>query len=175
MRTPPVFRPSVRLVRGRLRVVAAVYGAVLGLMTLAPVEWNPYVTVPEHNTPEWRPIVPVVQELGTGGHPLVTILQVVGNVVLFVPFGALVPALVPWLRRGGRVILAGAAVSVLIELWQLTMPQVRHSDVNDVITNTLGVALGWGVVLAARRRSSQATEATEATAEAEATVGFVHD
>jgi len=175
MYTPPVVRPSARLVRGRLPVVAAVYGAVLGLMTLAPVEWNPYVTVPEHNTPELRPVLPVIQELGAGGHAWVTVLQVVGNVVLFAPFGVLVPALVPWLRRGWRVILAGAAVSVLIELWQVTMSQVRHSDINDVITNTLGVALGWGVVVAARRRSSQATEATEATATAEATVGFIHD
>ncbi len=95
-------------------------------------------------------MVPVVRELRGGEHPLVAILELLGNVVLFIPFGVLVPALVPKLRRGWRVILAGAAVSVLIELWQLTMPQARHSDINDVITNTLGAALGWGVVATLR-------------------------
>jgi glycopeptide antibiotics resistance protein len=150
MRTPPDDRWPARLVRGRLRGVAAVYAAVLAFMTLTPVEWNPYARGAEHNTLEWRPVVPVVREFRGGEHPLVALLELLGNVALFIPFGSLVPAVVPRLRRGRRVILAGAGVSALIELWQLTMPQARHSDVNDVITNTLGVALGWGIVVAFR-------------------------
>src|SRR6266516_1931360 len=99
----------------------------------------------DHNTLELRPVVPVVpvvRELRGGEHPLVAILELLGNVALFIPFGVLVPALVPKLRRGWRVILAGAAVSVLIELWQLTMPQARHRDINDVSTHTLVVVRG---------------------------------
>jgi len=126
-------------------------------MTLTPVEWSPYARGAEHNTVELQPVVPVVRQLCCGWHRGVIALELLGNVVLFIPFGVLVPLLVPRLRRGWRVILVGAGVSVLIEVCQLTMPQARHSDVNDVITNTLGVAIGWGI-LAAFRTWAQARD-----------------
>lgn len=122
-------------------------------MTLTPVEWNPYLRGSRHNTPELMPALPVVREFQGDWHPVLVVLQLVGNVVLFIPFGMLVPALVPKLRRGWRVILAGAGVSALIELWQLTVPQARHSDVNDVLTNTLGVAIGWGIMTGLQARA----------------------
>jgi glycopeptide antibiotics resistance protein len=60
------------------------------------------------------------------------------------------------LRDGDRAqaTLAGAAGSVVIELSQVAFPGVRRADVNDVLMNTLGTALGFlAWRLAARRRA----------------------
>lgn len=74
------------------------------------------------------------------------VLQVVLNVVLFVPWGVAVRAL---LRRGVLVAtLSGLAASVLIETTQYTgifgiIPcSYRVADVDDVLMNTLGALLG---------------------------------
>ncbi|MFT0847694.1 VanZ family protein [Actinomycetaceae bacterium L2_0104] len=74
------------------------------------------------------------------------VLQVAFNVLLFVPFGAIMR------RYFGRGIvlstLAGAATSIFIEFSQYTglfgiYPcSIRVADVDDVMTNTLGALLG---------------------------------
>lgn len=75
------------------------------------------------------------------------LLQLIANVVLFLPFGMLARYLVAP-KRPGRVVLAGLGVSLLIELTQLTgiwgiYPcPYRVFDVDDLITNTLGAAIG---------------------------------
>ncbi len=78
-------------------------------------------------------------------------VDVLGNIAVFVPFGAAVAAatlLSPRReRRGGfwrwwlRVSLACLALSLLIELGQLAVPG-RVTDIDDVILNTLGAAVG---------------------------------
>ena len=62
------------------------------------------------------------------------------NVVLFLPFGLLLPLLWPALDRLGRVAAGGFAFSLLIELSQLL--NNRRTDVDDLLMNTLGAALG---------------------------------
>ena len=61
-----------------------------------------------------------------------------GNILMFLPFGLLYPA---FRERAGwkRIVLAGIAVSVGIELLQPVFG--RSFDVNDIILNGLGVIL----------------------------------
>ena len=68
------------------------------------------------------------------------------NVLLFVPLGILLPVLWGSFRSAKRTVLAGLAVSFAIEFSQIFT--FRTTDVNDLITNTAGAALGF---LLARR------------------------
>lgn len=85
------------------------------------------------------------------GYP---VLEFIANIALFVPFGALVamawPALQAW-----KIIAAGAATSIIIEVVQIALP-TRFPTVSDVIANTLGAAVGFAVVAMLRRRRSDA-------------------
>ncbi len=77
-------------------------------------------------------------------------LNVLGNVLAFVPFGMMTPELFPVFRKAVRMILLGLAVSLLIETLQLVL-RVGVFDVDDLILNTLGTALGYGFYLLFRR------------------------
>ena len=82
----------------------------------------------------------------------------IGNVLAFVPFGLLVPLARPhmsWLW----VLLAGAGLSVAIELGQLAVSLAvgygyRAADVDDVIVNTAGVIVGYAPVWLGRLTQS---------------------
>jgi glycopeptide antibiotics resistance protein len=77
-------------------------------------------------------------------------LQVAFNVLLFVPYGFFLRVVTRW--RGAVVVLVGLGTSALIELTQGTAVfgaypcPYRLLDVDDLIVNTLGAAIG--VVLA---------------------------
>ena len=91
------------------------------------------------------------------------LVNLVGNVVMFVPVGLLLP-LATRLRFGGTV-AACVALSVLVECVQLTLG--RSLDVDDVLLNTLGgvvgAVLGLGLLRLFRpgrgQRSSTAAKA----------------
>lgn len=63
------------------------------------------------------------------------------NVLLFVPLGLFTAALWESFRNVGKNVLFGFSVSLGIELMQ--MLTFRATDVNDLITNTLGSLIGW--------------------------------
>lgn len=63
------------------------------------------------------------------------------NILLFVPLGATLPLLWCKFRTQRNAVLFGFAVSFAIELLQ--MLTFRATDVNDLITNTLGTYLGF--------------------------------
>lgn len=79
------------------------------------------------------------------------VLQTVFNVALFVPLGVLFSDFLVMKARWG--IPAGLGVSLLIEATQFTgnwglMPcSYRVADVNDLITNTTGTAVGYLIAL----------------------------
>lgn len=60
------------------------------------------------------------------------------NIVLYLPLGA---ALWWRWRRLGRVVLAGAAVSLTVEILQLGIPG-RHTALSDLVANSLGALTG---------------------------------
>lgn len=82
------------------------------------------------------------------------ILNVVGNTAMFLPLGIVWPVCFRQLNTPGKALAAGAGVSLVIELLQLPFFD-RVSDVDDLILNTLGFALGYGIYCLFRRRKEK--------------------
>lgn len=77
------------------------------------------------------------------------VVDIIQNVIIFAPLGLLLPLVFP-LRTALGVILGAAALSLSIEALQLLNAVTGHgghiTDVNDLLANILGAALGYGVV-----------------------------
>jgi len=67
------------------------------------------------------------------------------NVILFVPFGFLLPRIWTRFRNIGNVIGMGAGFSLAIELCQLS--NHRSTDIDDLSMNTLGAFIGYCIWL----------------------------
>ena len=78
------------------------------------------------------------------------LLNVIGNVAMFIPSGIVLPVVYPRLDSFRKVIAAGAGISLCIELMQLPF-RVRSTDIDDLILNTLGVMIGFGIYALVRR------------------------
>lgn len=63
------------------------------------------------------------------------------NVLLFVPLGFLLPLLRSRFRAFGPTLVFGLCLSALIEVFQIFT--FRATDINDLMTNTLGTVLGY--------------------------------
>ncbi len=75
------------------------------------------------------------------GFPYV-FLNLAGNILVFMPFGFLLPIMSRRLRGFFRIVLSGLALSLVVEFIQL----VTHTgcfDVDDLLLNTIGAALGF--------------------------------
>lgn len=82
---------------------------------------------------------------------LAVLLNLVGNVVAFMPCGFLLPAISRRSRRFAGAVSVGFFISFLIECTQLVF-RVGSFDVDDIILNTLGVALGFALNRFVQRR-----------------------
>ena len=78
------------------------------------------------------------------------IWNTVGNMAMLIPSGILLPVVYRELNSFWKVVAAGALISLCVEILQLPFPS-RASDVDDLILNTLGVAVGYGVYASVRR------------------------
>ncbi|MFK4312308.1 glycopeptide antibiotics resistance protein [Bacillus sp. RC55] len=63
------------------------------------------------------------------------------NIVLFMPFGFLLPTIWPQFRKMTNTVCAGFLFSLAIELNQLL--NNRITDIDDLFTNTLGAIVGY--------------------------------
>ena len=120
------------------RLVALAYLAALIQITVirGGVDWTQVLTA-ARNAPRLLPLQTTLEELRAGAWPL--IYHVVGNLVWFVPLGAL-------LRKKNALValLAGAGASLCIELMQYLL-MTGVTDVDDVLINALGALLGWAL------------------------------
>lgn len=114
-------------------------GAGLAL-TLVPARPGPGQVI-EHNAVPFRTIAIYAANLDSAFWQV----QLIGNVLFLLPVGLLGPVAVPWMDRWPRVLLAALLVSSTIEVAQLWIPD-RASDVDDVIVNVAGAALGYGML-----------------------------
>ena len=72
------------------------------------------------------------------------LLNVIGNAAMFIPSGIVLPIVYKNLNRFWKVFLAGAGISLCIETIQLPF-SVRATDIDDLILNTVGVIVGYGI------------------------------
>lgn len=81
-----------------------------------------------------------------------SVINLGGNVVLFVPLGIFLPLLYKPLRRLWRVMLVTALIIVLVEVGQV-LTLLGRCDVDDVILNVLGAAIGYGVYKGIKKKT----------------------
>ena len=95
-----------------------------------------------------------IQPLRVNLIPLVNILDydikreaainIIGNISMFIPTGIILPILYRRLDRFWKVLLVGAGLSFVIEMIQLLFPG-SVTDIDDLILNTAGAAIGYGI------------------------------
>ena len=74
------------------------------------------------------------------------LINVIGNSTMFVPLGIVWPYVFKNLDTHSKVIGAGAGFSLCIEILQLPFFD-RVTDIDDLILNSLGFVIGYGIYL----------------------------
>lgn len=82
------------------------------------------------------------------------ILNFAGNTLMFLPVGMVFPTVCKKLNTHRKALCAGFAASLAIEILQLPFFD-RVSDIDDLILNTLGYAMGYGIWLAVQKRKTR--------------------
>ena len=77
-------------------------------------------------------------------------VNLLGNVGMFLPLGFLLPAAFPRLTKWYRCLLTAAGIIALVELLQMLF-LVGACDIDDLILNLTGTALGYGLFAAMER------------------------
>lgn len=92
-----------------------------------------------HELKAFSPRMVLVPFLDMIRGPMDTVL----NIILFLPFGFFLPLLYRKYNRAIQVVFAGFLLSLSIEVLQ--MFGMGTTDINDLITNTIGAFLGYGI------------------------------
>lgn len=74
--------------------------------------------------------------------PTIAIKNIVGNIIIFVPFGFLFPMGYETMRQYRKTFFAGLAYILVIELVQFIC-MLGSFDVDDIILNSIGVFCGY--------------------------------
>ena len=72
------------------------------------------------------------------------LLNIIGNTTMFIPTGIMTPLIYKHINGFKKVAFTGFLISLTIEIIQLPFA-VRCSDVDDLILNTLGCMVGYGI------------------------------
>lgn len=80
----------------------------------------------------------------------VVVENLIGNIIGFVPFGYILPLIYKNKRKFWLITLLTAEFSLFIELTQLLL-RVGSCDVDDIILNTCGGMLGYGLFFISNR------------------------
>lgn len=151
---------------GLLSAATIAYACAVVAFTLFPVPRITAEFCEVHGVAEQVQLVPfrsffkAADQLGeaglVSGLTSFTTLQIVFNVVFFVPLGFLLGH--RWRKGLAATLLLGLGLSLLIEttqgtgVWGLFPCPYRVAEVDDLITNTTGAAVGWFIAHAFRRR-----------------------
>ena len=71
---------------------------------------------------------------------------IIGNIVLFIPMGILLPFCFSIMRKAGRTALVGFGISSAIEIIQFIY-HIGLFEFDDIINNTIGTILGYGIYM----------------------------
>ncbi|MFD4137020.1 VanZ family protein [Streptomyces goshikiensis] len=134
-------RPVSPVVRA-LAMVAAFAGTVLFSLALARVTLEPSAASVDLVHSNVRPGHSIEAYLH-GTSTTEAVRQLGGNLLLGLPFGVLLPVLLPPARGLVRVVAVTFCLMTLVELIQGALVTGRVFDIDDVILNTAGALLGY--------------------------------
>ena len=77
-------------------------------------------------------------------------INLIGNIAMFIPIGIVWPSVYRKLNTHKKVIAAGVGFSLFIEILQLPFYD-RVTDIDDLILNTLGFLIGYGIYLLVKK------------------------
>ena len=127
--------------------------AFIVLLSLLPLD-----AIADARPAVWVAIVPFdsISHALHRGLVWASFVSVVGNIAAFMPIGLLAPAGWDRWRIWMATLALGVGISLAIELSQLAISiaigvPYRHADVDDVILNGLGTAIGYATWVALRR------------------------
>lgn len=130
-------RTAVSAPRVVIAILACVYGAGVVANTLLPIY------VGDHSPrPPWQVFINLTPLVDTEPTDMLR------NILLFLPLGLLLPLLTR-AESGVRVPLYGLAINLAMEALQFVGAVAWHNghvaDINDLLSATIGVVLGYGV------------------------------
>ena len=79
------------------------------------------------------------------GYRNLSVLNLLGNFVLFMPMGVLLPCVIRKLDRFWKVTLTVLGMVVMVEIVQGIL-RVGSVDIDDVLFNVVGAMIGYGLV-----------------------------
>ena len=82
------------------------------------------------------------------------LINVIGNTAMFIPIGIIWPSVLRKLDTSFKVISAGIGLSLFIEILQLPFFD-RVSDIDDLLLNSLGFLLGYGIYLIVKKAAKK--------------------
>ena len=124
------------------------YLTVVVMITIFPI---PLEKIEYFGNKTWYNYIPFnsIKEVLANGLTKTAFLQIVGNILLSVPFGAYVIAVMKN-KRWWKLLIFALGFTVLIESTQLVIDlylknMYRNVDIDDVILNALGAYIGYGI------------------------------
>ena len=101
--------------------------------------------------PLWVNFIPIVHMFDEYDGWLINII---GNITMFIPVGLAWPFCFKKLDTIGKTVLAGAGISLFIEITQLPFYS-RCSDIDDLIMNTTGIFIGALIYFGVKRLNTR--------------------
>lgn len=132
-------------------VAAIAHMSAVASVTLFPLPVQPEVIAQGREFQDGRnnivPLASLLNAIATGNYPSV-ISQSIGNLLMLAPLGLYGPLLWPRMRSWKVAVVVGLAISLAVELLQLGISTYlgytyKIADIDDLILNTAGVALGY--------------------------------
>ena len=134
-------------------LLSVVMVIIFSLTGVSPISgFNIEIRIDEISFIPFRDII----EMLKGGLTLHTIINILGNIIMFMPMGFLLPLLFSNLDSLKKTVVIGFGTSLLIEFTQLFL--IRATDIDDLILNTFGTMLGYLVFLTFKKLLSRLTE-----------------
>lgn len=134
-------------------LLSVVMVIIFSLTGVSPISgFNIEIRIDEISFIPFRGII----EMLKGELTLHTIINILGNIIMFMPMGFLLPLLFSNLDSLKKTVAVGFGTSLLIEFTQLFL--IRATDIDDLILNTFGTMLGYLVFLTLKKLLSRLTE-----------------
>lgn len=105
----------------------------------------------ETNLIPFKVLFETYKEVFVNGHINYFLINFLGNIIIFIPFGFIIPLL--WNVSNTKVIIIGFCSSLFIEICQLFL--ARGTDIDDLMLNTFGVIIGLLIYKLLIRKNKQ--------------------